>query len=94
MPLGNLQIERLARLARLNLSPKEVTRFSSEREQIVHYFEMLQQVDTSQVDLEGKAADTAGLRHDTVRDSMPRESAMKNAAQTDTQLFLVPRVIR
>lgn len=94
MPIGNLQIERLARLARLKLSPEEVTRFSSELEQIVHYFEMLKQVDTSEVNLGARAGDPAGLRDDAVRDSLPRELALKGVAKTDGQLFLVPRVIR
>lgn len=94
MPLEKSQVEHIAQLARLNLTPEEVERFSTELAAVVEFFEKLAEVDTSKVEPFRHRADSENvLREDRIKDSLTTEQALANAPESDGKFFHVPRVI-
>jgi aspartyl-tRNA(Asn)/glutamyl-tRNA(Gln) amidotransferase subunit C len=93
MPIVENQIMRLARLARLELSPSEHDRYTQELSQIIEYFDRISEVDTDQIELSAPMAALEGLREDVIRSSLPAEEALRNAPEKKDGFFIVPRVI-
>lgn len=94
MPLDQNQVRQVARLARLNLSDAEVTRFARELAVILDYIDELQQVATEGVQpREQFVASENVFREDVVRSSLPRELVLAMAPEENGRYFLVPRVI-
>lgn len=95
--LGQKQVEHVARLARLRLSPEETARFAGQLQRILAFAEQVQQVDTGQVAPMSHPFDhgSAAGRDDEVRPSLPREEALERAPDRDSDaaLFRVPRVL-
>jgi aspartyl-tRNA(Asn)/glutamyl-tRNA(Gln) amidotransferase subunit C len=89
-------VERLARLARLALTPDEISLFSRQLSDFLAYAEQVQQIDTSGVAPMSHAIGApTELRGDEVRPSLPRDVAIASApgAAPGAGLFKVPRVI-
>lgn len=94
MPLDQNQVRQVARLARLNLSDAEITRFARELAVILDYIDELQQVATEGVQpREQFVASENVFREDVVRSSLPRELVLAMAPEENGRYFLVPRVI-
>ena len=93
MPLSSNEVERIARLARLHLSPAEIEKFSHELTAVVDYIDQLKAVETDGVEPYSQAAAGNVFRRDEVRPSLSRDEALGNAPQTDGEYFLVPRVM-
>ncbi len=93
MPLGKVQIERLARLARIDITPKEATRLSEDLEIITGYFDQLRVVNTGPTEIGGFATPSTAGRPDIPAGSLPQNDALMNAPQTDGRFFMVPKVI-
>ena len=89
-------MERLARLARLELTDEQVGRFTRQLDDILEFARQVNAVDTREIDT-GVAPDDAGdrMRDDSVRPSLPRVDALGSAPETDADLglFKVPRVL-
>lgn len=89
------EVERIARLAHLDLTSEEQERFTRQLGQILDYAARLQDVDTTDVPaawLPGAAADA--LRPDVAGESLSNTAALRNApAPGPTGLFRVPKVI-
>jgi aspartyl-tRNA(Asn)/glutamyl-tRNA(Gln) amidotransferase subunit C len=87
--------QRIATLARLQLSESELDLFARQLTSILEYADSLQAVDTSGVPAYG--GDVAGgqWRDDAAVPSLTREDALRNApsADTDAGTFIVPKVI-
>jgi aspartyl-tRNA(Asn)/glutamyl-tRNA(Gln) amidotransferase subunit C len=94
MPLSREQVEHIARLARLRLTPEETAKLSHDLAQIVAWIDQLQAVE---IPAERADATTSGvpdrLREDTVQPSLSQKQALANAPDADDQFFRVPRVI-
>lgn len=92
--LTSADVERIATLARLELTPDETARFAQQLTAILTYADQVQQVDTSAV--AGPAA-TAGarMRDDAPAPSLDRDVILSQAPAADRAggLFRVPRVI-
>jgi len=86
-------VEHVARLARLSLTDGEKRLFARQLEEILAWAESLQALDTSGVPPMSHPQDARALREDEPRDSLPRESALGQAAEAGDGLFRVPRVI-
>ena len=94
MPLEKAQVEHIARLARLKLSPEEIEKLTPELAVIIEYFEQLQLVDTDGVEPRDQFVSAENVfREDTPRPSLSRKEALANAPESDGEFFLVPRVI-
>jgi aspartyl-tRNA(Asn)/glutamyl-tRNA(Gln) amidotransferase subunit C len=94
MPLSRQQVEHVARLARLNLTPQEIDRYTTELTVILGYIDQLAEVDTSGIAPYNQSHSAeSGLREDVVESSLPRPEVLRNAPHHDEEFFLVPRVL-
>jgi aspartyl-tRNA(Asn)/glutamyl-tRNA(Gln) amidotransferase subunit C len=87
-------VQRLASLARLELSPEEIALFARQLSDILAFADEVQAVDTTSVNLESSAAPSGGLRDDVRLPSLDRDEALRGATGADRAdgLFTVPRV--
>jgi aspartyl-tRNA(Asn)/glutamyl-tRNA(Gln) amidotransferase subunit C len=88
-------VERIARLARLELTAEETELFARQLAGILAYAEQIQRVPTDGVEPTSHAGDVAALRDDVVLPSLPRSESLVAAPDADTSagLFKVPRVL-
>ena len=87
-------VAKVAKLAKLRFSNDELEQFSGQLGQIVDYVDQLSDVDTSQVaPLDHVLNVTDAIREDTQLESLPPESALKNAPEQDGEYFRVPPVL-
>ncbi|HKK20685.1 MAG TPA: Asp-tRNA(Asn)/Glu-tRNA(Gln) amidotransferase subunit GatC [candidate division Zixibacteria bacterium] len=93
MPQVNLQIDRIARLARIKISPEEATQLNRDLEEIAGYFDQIRQIDTTSVNPAGSGSEAIPGRPDRAIESIAQNEALGNAPQADGRFFLVPKVI-
>ena len=91
-------VKRVAELAYLELSTDEETRMQRDLNAILDYVAQLNELDTASVEPMAQVAEVLGnapssLRPDTPAPSLPRESVMACAPETDGSFFKVPKVI-
>ena len=92
--LTRTDVERIAKLAHLELTEPETERFTRQLGDILSYFERLQQIDTTGVPATTHPVTSAPvMRADDPRPSMPRDEALANAPDAGDGLFRVPKVI-
>ncbi|MCS6939288.1 MAG: Asp-tRNA(Asn)/Glu-tRNA(Gln) amidotransferase subunit GatC [Roseiflexaceae bacterium] len=90
MSLTLEDVEHVARLARLRLSPAELEKMRDQLSNILDHFQMLQQVDVSAVPPTAQVTDLINvMRADEVRPSLPREQALANAPEQQDGMFRV-----
>lgn len=82
------EVEHIAELARVELSDDERTLFAEQFEDILSYFESLD--DVPEVEREPELTNV--MRADEVRESLDRDEALQNAEQTEDGQFKGPRV--
>lgn len=89
-----MDIEKVARLARIELSQEEKMIFGAQLEQILSYMEQLNEVDTSGVEPTSHAIPLYNVfRDDEVRPSFPRKEVLEIAPEEEDGHFRVPRII-
>ena len=94
MRLSPEEVDHIALLARLELSPAERERAANELSQILGYFETLNQLDTEGVEPMAHVLPVENvLRPDTPRPSLAREAVLQNAPESADGMFQVPRVV-
>jgi aspartyl-tRNA(Asn)/glutamyl-tRNA(Gln) amidotransferase subunit C len=89
-------VERIAALAHLDLTPEETAVFTRQLADILAYARQLQALDTSGVPATAHVhAHQRHERNDDPRPCLPRDEALVNApdANREAGLFRVPRVI-
>lgn len=90
------KIEHLARLALIDLSEEEKEIFSKQLNDILDYFQKLNEVDTTNVEPTRHVID--GLknvfREDIPGKSLTQEEALKNAREKQDGFFKAPRIIK
>jgi aspartyl-tRNA(Asn)/glutamyl-tRNA(Gln) amidotransferase subunit C len=103
--LTRTDVAKIAELARLELTPRELDLFSTQLTAILEYAAVIEQVDTSsvaQADAAAPAANAAAdpveaafLRADSPAPSIRREQVLSQApdAASDAGLFRVPKVL-
>lgn len=94
MPLTKEQVEHIAVLARLKLSPQEIEKFAHELTVILDYVDQLKTVNTDGVEPQDQFISVENVfRSDKARASLSREQALANAPDKDDEFFRVPKVI-
>jgi aspartyl-tRNA(Asn)/glutamyl-tRNA(Gln) amidotransferase subunit C len=94
MSITREDVDYVANLARLQLSPEETESLVSDMNQILEHMETLEEVDTSDVEpLEHVIDLEYRLRDDKAEKPLPHEDALKNAPDADSDYFRVPKVI-
>jgi len=89
-----MDIEKVARLARLELSGEEKETFGEQLEQILTYMEQLNRLDTAGVEPTSHAIPIHNVfREDEMRPSFSQEEALGIAPEEEDGHFRVPRII-
>ena len=89
-----MDIERVARLARLELSEEEKETFAKQLDQILTHMEQLNRVDTTGVEPTSHAIPIQNVfREDGVRASCPQEEVLGIAPEEEEGHFRVPKII-
>jgi len=94
MSLSTTDVEKVARLARLAMTPAEIETARSQLSGIFGLIEEMQAVDTKGIAPMSHAQDVAQrLRDDKVTETNQREAFQAIAPQVEGGLYLVPQVI-
>ena len=92
--LSRKEVLYVAELARLELSPDEVDRFTVQLNSILEYMDQLNELDTSRVEPTSHVLPlTNVLREDEVGHSLSPEEVKANAPEWDKGHFVVPKII-
>jgi len=86
---------KVAGLARLSLSDKELSRYSRELESILGYINQLNELDTKKTPPTSHPLSELKnvFREDRVKKSLPAERALRNAPRKKEKFFSVPKII-
>jgi len=94
MKITGKDVENVALLARLEVSPDQIDQFSSQLSAVLEYAENLSKVDTEHVaPLAHVLSIQNVMRADVVSPSLPRAAAQQNAPEADNGYFKVPKVV-
>ena len=98
MPITEADVEKVAQLAHLEITPEELKIFAPQMAEILAYIEQLNTLDTSNVEPalggltpEGEATDSA--RDDVVVPSLGQKKALAEAPDAAAGHFRVPKVL-
>ncbi len=95
LELTREQVAKVATLSRLKLTDTELDTFTHQMHDILKYVEMLEEVDTENIEPMAHAVEQQNVfRDDEPHDSLPRENALQNAPNTDGSYFLVPPILK
>ena len=91
---ADLDVRYVARLARLELSEEEVTRFQAQLGDVLKYVEALKAVDVSAVEPTAHASAVFNVfREDAAGPSFTPAEALANAPKQGNDLFVVTKVL-
>jgi aspartyl-tRNA(Asn)/glutamyl-tRNA(Gln) amidotransferase subunit C len=94
MKLSSKEVEHVAVLARMQLTPEETETFTQQINDILIYMEKLSELDTSGVQPSTHAMKLSNaFREDRVNPSLTLEEALSLAPEQDCSAFVVPKVI-
>ncbi len=94
MKLSREEVKHIALLARLGLNEDEIEKFRLQLSNILDNFEVLKQVDTSNLPPTAQSVNLQNVfRADEARTSYPAEEILANAPQQDINYFKVKAVL-
>ena len=94
MSLTREEVEKVSLLGRLQLSHDELDKMTAQLGQIVEYVELLNELDTENVEPMAHAVDIHNVfADDVLGESLPRESSLANAPKRDDECYRVPAVL-
>ncbi len=94
MSAVQIDVKYVAHLARLNLTPAEEQKLSTQLGNILGYIEKLNEVDVSGVEPTAHAFPLVNVtRLDEVRPGLSSEDALRNAPAKANGLFIVPKIV-
>jgi aspartyl-tRNA(Asn)/glutamyl-tRNA(Gln) amidotransferase subunit C len=94
LKLSSEDVEHIALLARLGLSEEEIERFREQLSNILENFEVLQEIDTTDVQPTAHViALESVVRDDEILPSWPQKEILENAPQAEDGYFRVRAVL-
>ena len=94
MSVDQATVRRIARLARIRISDNEVPKLEGELNHILGWIEMLEEVDTDNVEpMTSVVENSMRLRKDEVNDGGYPDRVTGNAPASDENFFMVPKVV-
>ncbi|MEY3870187.1 MAG: hypothetical protein RLZZ338_4078, partial [Cyanobacteriota bacterium] len=94
MKIDKEQVHKVAHLARLELTPEEEEKFTTQLSSILDYFEQLSELDTSQVKPTTRAIDVSNItRSDKLEPFANLEGIFACAPEQDGEFFRVPKIL-
>jgi aspartyl-tRNA(Asn)/glutamyl-tRNA(Gln) amidotransferase subunit C len=92
--LDRAQVHKVARLARLDLTPEEEEQYATQLSSILEYFEQLSELDTSNVPPTTRAIEISNItRPDELVPFPEREALLQEAPEQDGDFFRVPQIL-
>ena len=92
--LTTVQVQHVARLARLEVGEEELAALRDSMGNILTYIDRLSEVNTDGVEPMVHAIELSNVfREDHVKPSLSREAALSNSPSTDGRYFLVPAIL-
>jgi len=89
-----LNIDKIAQLARLALTPEEKEKFSAQLGDVLTHIEQLKKVDVSHVEPTAHAFPVYNVwAEDVAEAGLPVEVALKNAPAQRNHMIVVPKVL-
>lgn len=90
----DLNIDHVAKLARLALTPEEKEKFSQQLGDVLHHIEALAKVDVSGVEPTAHAFPLYNVwQEDVAQSGLPVERALQNAPAQRDNMIVVPKVV-
>ncbi len=84
----------IAKLAKLELKENEIDDYTIQMNRILVYMDKLNELDTEKVEPLSHPVPAVNIfREDTVKGSVSREDALKNAPESTEEFFIVPKII-
>ncbi|GIW54427.1 MAG: aspartyl/glutamyl-tRNA(Asn/Gln) amidotransferase subunit C [Nitrospiraceae bacterium] len=94
MRISQAEVEKVARLARLELTEAEKDAFGRQLSSILTYMEKLNTYDTAGVEPTATVLGEVNVfREDEVRPSLPVDRALANAPEQADGFFVVPKIL-
>ena len=94
MQLSREEVEHIALLARVGMTPEELEVYREELSNILENFEVLRRVDTQDVvPTSNPVAIDNVLREDTPETSLPQNDVLSNAPHEEDSLFRVRAIL-
>jgi aspartyl-tRNA(Asn)/glutamyl-tRNA(Gln) amidotransferase subunit C len=94
MNISKQEVEKVAKLARLELSETEKDTYAKQLSQILTYMQTLNRYDTTGIEPTATVLGEVNvLRQDTVGPSLTVDQALANAPERDGGYFQVPKII-
>jgi aspartyl-tRNA(Asn)/glutamyl-tRNA(Gln) amidotransferase subunit C len=91
---GELDIDHIADLARIALTPEEKARFSAQLGEVLVHIAQLREANVTGVEPTAHAFPIFNvLAEDTAQPGLPVESALQNAPARRDNLFVVPKMV-
>jgi aspartyl-tRNA(Asn)/glutamyl-tRNA(Gln) amidotransferase subunit C len=94
MAAVDIDVNYVAHLARIALTPEEARKFGAQLGHVLEYIEKLKEVDVSGIEPTAHAFPLVNVtRPDEVRPSLDHEQALLNAPAQANGLFMVPKIV-
>lgn len=94
MKITREHLDKIANLARLELSEQDAEKMMQDMTTIIDWMEKLNEVNTDGVQpLTSMSHEVNMLREDEVKNQLDHQSVLKNAPQKDLDYFHVPKVL-
>lgn len=94
MSVSRADVEKVASLARLELSPTEVDAMARQMDTIIGYVAKLDEIDGANIKPTTHVLDIENsFRDDVVKPSLSQQEALANGPDQNGEAFVVPRII-
>jgi aspartyl-tRNA(Asn)/glutamyl-tRNA(Gln) amidotransferase subunit C len=94
MSASDFDIQYVAHLARIALTPDEEKKLAAQLGGILGYIEKLKELNVTGVEPTAHAVPLVNVtRTDEIRESLPHEDALRTAPRQANGLFIVPKIV-
>lgn len=94
MAAAEIDVQYVAHLARIALTPDEEKKLAGQLGGILGYIEKLNQLDVTGIEPTAHAVPLVNVtRADEIRPSLPHADALRNAPRQANGLFIVPKIV-
>jgi aspartyl-tRNA(Asn)/glutamyl-tRNA(Gln) amidotransferase subunit C len=94
MSIDNQTVRKVSKLAKIKINEKEETKFIEELNNILGWVDELKKVDTEQIEpMLSVFNESMAMRKDEVSSEISDELVLKNAPESKSGFFVVPKVV-
>ncbi|TLY30171.1 MAG: Asp-tRNA(Asn)/Glu-tRNA(Gln) amidotransferase subunit GatC [Nitrospirae bacterium] len=94
MQISKSEVEKVAKLARLEITEAEKEVFSKHLSSILTYIDKLKTLNTEGIEPTATVLEQTNVfREDNARPSLPGEKALANAPESEDGFFVVPKIL-